>query len=78
MSKKQALQAFNQELHISHNQIFNYLNCSLKYMLHYIENRPMERISIALFFGSAIHAAIEIAVSVIEEQRPCRASEGSV
>ena len=60
MPRKQALNAFYQELHISHNQIFTYLNCSLKYMLHYIENRPMERISIALFFGSAIHAAIEM------------------
>jgi len=60
MSKKQALQAFNQELHISHNQIFNYLNCSMKYKFQYIEGRPPERISIALFFGSAIHAAIEM------------------
>ncbi len=27
MSRNQALQTFNQELHISHNQIFTYLNC---------------------------------------------------
>jgi putative RecB family exonuclease len=60
MSRKQALQSFRQELHISHNQIFNYLNCSLKYKFHYIEGRPMERISIALPFGSAIHSAIEM------------------
>jgi len=60
MSKKQALQAFNQELHISHNQIFNYLTCSIKYRFQYVEGLPPERISIALFFGSAIHAAIEM------------------
>ena len=60
MSKKQALQAFNQELHISHSQIFTYSNCSLKYRFQYIEGRPPERISNALFFGSAIHAAIEM------------------
>ena len=60
MPRKQALQAFNQELHISHNQIFTYLNCSLKYRFQYIEGRPPERISIALPFGSAIHAAIEM------------------
>ena len=60
MSKKQALQAFNQELHISHNQIFTYLNCSLKYRFQYVEGLLPERISIALPFGSAIHAAIEM------------------
>jgi putative RecB family exonuclease len=60
MSRKQALQSFNQDLHISHNQIFTYLNCSLKYKFHYVEGRPMERISIALPFGSAIHSAIEM------------------
>ena len=60
MSKKQALQAFNQELHISHNQIFTYLNCSLKYRFQYVEGLLPERISIALFFGSAVHAAIEM------------------
>ena len=60
MSRKQALQAFSQDLHISHNQIFTYLNCSLKYKFQYIEGKPMERVSIALPFGSAIHSAIEM------------------
>jgi len=60
MTKRQALQEFKNELHISHSQIFTYLNCSLKYKFQYIEGRPPERISIALFFGSAIHAAIEM------------------
>lgn len=46
MSKKQALQSFNQELHISYSQI---------------EGRQPERISISLSFGSAIHSAIEMA-----------------
>ena len=54
------LQSFNQELHISHSQIFTYLNCSLKYKFQYIEGKPMERISIALPFGGAIHSAIEM------------------
>jgi putative RecB family exonuclease len=61
MSRKQALQSFSQELHISHNQLFTYLNCSLKYRYQYVEARPPERISIALPFGSAIHSAIEMA-----------------
>jgi len=60
MARKQALQSFHQDLHISHNQIFTYLNCSLKYKFHYVEGRPMERVSIALPFGSAIHSAIEM------------------
>lgn len=60
MPNQKARQMFSQELHISHNQIFNYLTCSLKYKLQYVEGRPPERISIALFFGSAIHAAIEM------------------
>ena len=53
-------QMVNNELHISHSQIFTYLNCSLKYRFQYVENKPPERISIALPFGSAIHAAIEM------------------
>lgn len=60
MTRKQALQKFGQDLHISHNQIFTYLSCSLKYKFHYVENRPAEKISIALPFGVAIHAALEL------------------
>jgi putative RecB family exonuclease len=59
MSKSQALQEFKQELHISHSQIFVYLNCSLKYQFMYVECRPPERLSVALPFGSAIHTGIE-------------------
>ena len=60
MSKKQAVQVFNNELHISHSQIFTYLNCSLKYKFQNVERRQPERVSIALSFGSAIHSAIEM------------------
>jgi putative RecB family exonuclease len=44
----------------SFNQIFTYLNCSLKYRFHYVEKRKPERISIALPFGKAMHAAEEL------------------
>jgi len=61
MSKKQALQSFNQELHISFSQIFCFTTCPLKHRFQYVEGRPPERISIVLPFGSAIHSAIEMA-----------------
>ena len=61
MSKKQALQSFNQELHISYSQIFCFTTCPLKHRFQYVEARPPERISIVLPFGSAIHSAIEMA-----------------
>ena len=59
MPKSQALQEMKNELHISHSQIFTYLNCSLKYRFQYVEQRPQERLSVALPFGSAIHTSIE-------------------
>jgi putative RecB family exonuclease len=59
MSRKQALQDFQSELHISYSQIFTYLACSLKYKFQYLERRQHERLSIALPFGSAIHSSIE-------------------
>jgi len=59
MPKSQALQELKQELHISHSQIFVYLNCSLKYQFMYVECRPPERLSIALPFGTAIHMCEE-------------------
>ena len=60
MTINQALNSFSQDLYISHNQIFTYLNCSLKYRFHYVERREPERISIALPFGKAMHAAQEL------------------
>ena len=68
MSNKHALQAFNEDLHISHNQIFTYATCSLKYRFHYVERRPPERVSIALPFGGAIHTAIETAYRSIRDK----------
>ncbi len=53
-------QLVSDELYISNSQISTYLNCSLRYRFQYVENLPQERISIALPFGSAIHAAIEM------------------
>ena len=59
MSKSTALQEFKQELHISHSQIFVYLNCPLKYQFMYVQALPPERLSIALPFGGAIHLCEE-------------------
>ena len=54
----QKLRDFRAELHISHSQIFTYLNCSLKYNFAYVEGRIPERRPEALLLGSAIHAGI--------------------
>jgi putative RecB family exonuclease len=56
---KPNLKAYREELHISHSQIFTYLSCSLKYQFQYLEQRPQERMSLALPFGKAIHVGIE-------------------
>lgn len=60
MQRNQALQAFGQDLYLSHSQIFTYQSCSLKYRFHYVEKRKPERISITLPFGKAMHAAQEL------------------
>jgi len=59
MTKNEALQEMKKGLHVSHSQIFTYLNCSLKYRFMYVEARPPERVGIALPFGTAIHASLE-------------------
>jgi len=59
MTKNEALQEMKNELHVSHSQIFTYLNCSLKYRFMYVEARPPERVGIALPFGTSIHASLE-------------------
>jgi putative RecB family exonuclease len=46
-------------LHISHSQIWSYLNCGLRYWFQYVKGLPKERTSIALIFGGAIHKALE-------------------
>jgi putative RecB family exonuclease len=60
MPERASFNSINDELHISHSQIANYLNCSLRYRFQYVEHRPQERVSIALPFGGAIHAAVEM------------------
>ena len=59
MTRTQALQHFQEGLHISSSQIYTYLNCSLLYKFRYVESRPVERTSANLFFGTAIHTALE-------------------
>lgn len=59
MPRTKALQHFKEGLHISYSQIFTYLNCSLLYKFRYVESRSVERTSSSLFFGSAIHTALE-------------------
>jgi putative RecB family exonuclease len=54
----QKLRDFRAELHVSHSQIFTYLNCSLKYYFAYVEGRIPERRPEALLLGSALHAGI--------------------
>jgi putative RecB family exonuclease len=68
MSKNEALQDLKNVLHVSHSQIFTYLNCSLKYRFMYVEARPQERVSIALGFGSAIHASLERFYRTLKEK----------
>jgi len=60
MKREQAqkLKDFRAELHISHSQIFTYLNCSLKYYFGYVEGRIPERRPAPLLLGSALHAGI--------------------
>jgi putative RecB family exonuclease len=67
MTKTEALKDLKNELHVSHSQIFTYLNCSLKYRFMYVEARPPERTSIALPFGKSIHASLERQYRVMKE-----------
>jgi putative RecB family exonuclease len=81
MSRNQALTSFSQDLYVSHSQIFTYLNCSLKYRFHYVEKRKPERISIALPFGKAMHAAEELFYNSLKaggHKEPLKALHGSV
>lgn len=54
-----ALKDLKEDLHLSHSQIFSYLNCSLKYYFSYVVKEKAQHTSIPLPFGSAIHAALE-------------------
>jgi putative RecB family exonuclease len=57
---QQAVQSIRDQLHISHSQLFTYLNCSLKYWFAYVLQAPKAHSSIALHFGGAIHKALEV------------------
>lgn len=48
------------QLHISHSQLFTYLNCGLKFWFQYVQGLPKEHSSISLHFGKAMHTGIEI------------------
>jgi len=65
-TKKEALQSFNEELHISYSQIFCFTSCPLKHRFQYVEGRPPERISISLIVGSGIHSGIEMAYTALK------------
>lgn len=57
--KQGNLAALRSGLHVSYSQIWTYLECSLKYRFQYVEKRQPERVSITLFFGSAMHTCLE-------------------
>ena len=59
MNRNAALAELQDQLHVSHGQIFSYLACGLKYRFQYVERRKPERLSISLPFGKAIHASLE-------------------
>lgn len=63
----QAIQTLRDQLHISHSQLFTYLNCSLKYWFHYVQRVPGKHSSIALHFGKAIHGALEAYYTAIQQ-----------
>ena len=63
----QAIQSMRNQLHISHSQVFTYISCSLKYWFRYVQGVPQEHSSIALHFGSGIHAACEVFYLGIKE-----------
>jgi len=69
MSRNQALTSFSQDLYVSSSKIFTYLNCSLKYRFHYVEKRKPERLSIALPFGTAMHASLELFYRSLKDGR---------
>ncbi len=63
----QAIQNLRNQLHISHSQLFTYLNCSLKYWFAYVQKLPGAHSSIALHFGKAVHAVLEAFYLALKE-----------
>ena len=68
MQNSSLSQIVSNELYISNSQINTYLNCSLRYRFHYVENLPPERVSIGLAFGSSIHGAVELFYRTLKNQ----------
>jgi len=62
-----AVESLRKQLHISHSQLFTYLNCSLKFWFMYVQKLPKESSSIALHFGTAIHSILEILYLSLKE-----------
>ncbi|WP_163336125.1 PD-(D/E)XK nuclease family protein [Desulfopila sp. IMCC35008] len=63
----QAIQTLRDQLHISHSQLFTYINCSLKYWFNYVQRVPGKHSSIALHFGKAIHGALEAYYTALQQ-----------
>jgi len=61
-------QMVSNELYVSHSQISCWTQCSMRYELQYVRQLPPERVSIALPFGSAIHAAVELYFRTLKNQ----------
>ncbi len=63
----QAIQNLRNQLHISHSQLFTYLNCSLKYWFAYVQKLPGAHSSVVLHFGKAIHTCLEAFYLALKE-----------
>lgn len=69
-----AIASLRNQLHISHSQLFTYLNCGLKFWFAYVQAMPKEHSSINLHFGKAVHSSIETFYRFIKEtgeKPPC-------
>ena len=64
---QQAVQSIRDQLHLSHSQLFTYLNCSLKYWFAYVLQAPKAHSSIALNFGGAVHKALEAYYTALQQ-----------
>jgi putative RecB family exonuclease len=58
--------------HLSYSQINCFMNCPLKYRLHYIDHIEEEFTSSALLFGAGIHSGIQAYLQSVLEADPLR------
>lgn len=58
MAPTQSLRVLRHQLHLSYNQVYTYLTCSLRYYFQYVKGFAPEHTSSALILGSAIHAGL--------------------